>query len=116
MLFLTSRGSRFCVSHFRFASLAKLVEGSRGKCAARAQWLDHRRTATVDIDGGAGDVGALLGGEEAGEVGELFRRTDAAERYALGQALGEGVEIHVRRLRSVALHPLIGNYAHGGSW
>src|SRR4051812_25303088 len=30
----------------------------------------HRRTAAIDVGRGAGDVTALLGGQEAGEIGE----------------------------------------------
>src|SRR5262249_42871538 len=55
--------------------------------------LDHWRSAAIDVDGRARDEGALLGGEQAGEVGELLGGADAPERRALGKALGELVEI-----------------------
>ena len=40
--------------------------------------------AAVDIDGGAGDVGRGVRGQEAGKIGEFLGLADAAERNVLG--------------------------------
>ena len=40
----------------------------------------HPRHAAVDVDGGAGDVGARIRGEEAREIGEFLRPSGPAER------------------------------------
>src|SRR3954467_8925503 len=68
--------------------------------------LNHRRAAAVDIDRGAGDVGAGVGGEKAGDVGELLGPPDAAERHLLG-ARGDVVLERDPRLGR-GLHMLVG--------
>ncbi len=75
-----------------------------GRTAAVAR--HHRRMAAVDVDRRAGDVGACIGGQEAGEVGELLGLADAPQRNVL-HAAGDVVLQRDALLRG-ALHVLIG--------
>src|SRR5262249_32986166 len=50
----------------------------------RASSLHHWRTPAIDIDGGAGDVGAEIRHEETSHVGEFLGPPDPAERDFLG--------------------------------
>src|SRR5262245_9817520 len=68
--------------------------------------LGHRRAAAVDVDGGAGDVGAGVGGEQARDIGELLGPSHAAERNFLAARTLVVLEIDAR-LRGTA-HVLVG--------
>src|SRR6185295_20186351 len=63
------------------------------KSPAARRSSDHQ-IAAVDVEGGAGDVAGLLGGEEADEVGDLGGRAEALNGEGArvgGELLGCGV-------------------------
>src|SRR5262249_12445903 len=61
------------------ARWSPVIKALNLKINYRALSLDHRRAPAVDVDGGAGDVGAQIRHQEAGHVGEFLGPPDPAE-------------------------------------